>query len=332
MSKFKNFPVDKKNLLPFLTPTSKGTNWYDPPPENVVTSRQIGRILLQFHQVAAAIDEYHNKKIKLNFLDVGTGNGMLPNLIAKYCKSNLSVGMDPYEDGEHQTSWPKGTKKEIVDKIKKILNRKFLTINDYRSLISFEGLSSKPKQIKLFNNNKIWTFKKKFINELPKKRKYNFIFAKCIDHIPDWNNLFFHISNISEKDCTLFIKHNSFFSYNGAHRYASTFIPWGHVLLNEKDYNNYCKKFHKNRYKHMIDFYRNGLSYPRNTLDDLFNILSKNNWKIVHLEQSNKKKYLDQIKLAGGTKKLLNDTKKNFSNLSLSELISDRIIIIAKKI
>ena len=45
-----------------------------------------------------------------------------------------------------------------------------------------------------------------------------------------------------------------------------------------------------------------------------------------------KKKYLDQIKLAGGAKKLLNDTKKNFSNLSLSELISDRIIIIAKKI
>ena len=82
----------------------------------------------------------------------------------------------------------------------------------------------------------------------------------------------------------------------------------------------------------MIDFYRNGLSYPRYTLDDLFNILSKNNWKIVHLEQSNKKKYLDQIKLAGGAKKLLNDTKKNFSNLSLSELISDRIIIIAKKI
>ncbi len=330
--KFKNFEVNKKNLLPFLTPTSKGTSWFDPPPPNKVTNRQIGRILLQFHQVAAAIEEYHNKKEKLDFLDVGTGNGMLPNLIAKYSKCNSSVGMDPYEDGEHQTSWPKGTKKEIIDKIKKILNRKILSIKDYSSLISFEGLSSKPKQIKLFNNNKKWIFKKKFINELPKKKKYNFIFAKCIDHIPDWENLFSHISSISKKDCTLFIKHNSFFSYNGAHRYASTFIPWGHVLLNEKDFNNYCKKIHKNRYKDMIDFYRNGLSYPRNTIDQLITILNKNGWIIKHIEQSNKNSYKDLIKLAGGEENLLKKAKKNFPSLSLSELISDRIIIIATKL
>jgi len=212
------------------------------------------------------------------------------------------------------------------------LNRKSLSINNYRTFISFEGLSSKPKKIKLFKNNKTWTFKKKFINELPKKRIYNFIFAKCIDHIHDWSNLFFHISNISKKNCTLFIKHNSFFSYNGAHRYASTFIPWGHVLLNEKDYHNYCKKFHKNRYKDMINFYHNGLSYPRNTIDQLITILNNNGWKIKHIEQSNKDNYRSQIKLAGGEKNLLKKAKKNFDSLSLSELISDRIILIATKL
>ena len=41
----------------------------------------------------------------------------------------------------------------------------------------------------------------------------------------------------------MLIKHNSFFSYNGAHRYASTFIPWGHVYLNDKEMIKYSKNF-----------------------------------------------------------------------------------------
>lgn len=329
--KFKSLNVNKKNLLPFLTPTSKGTNWFEPPPINKVNSRQIGRIIFQFHQVAEAISEYHNQQQPLFFLDIGTGNGMLPNLVAKYCKSELSIGIDPYEDGEHTTSWPKGTKEIIEKRIKKIFTKDHLSISDYKSLISFEGMSKKPKKIKLFNNNKNWIFKKKFIHELPKKQKYNFIYAKCIDHIANWKKLFFNITKLSKKNCTLFIKHNSFFSYNGAHRYASTFIPWGHVLLNENDYKKYCRKFHTKRHKEMINFYFNGLSYPRNTIDQLLVILNKNNWKVKHFEQSNKKNYNRQIEIAGGERKLVHQARKRFPFITLSELISDRIIIIAKK-
>ena len=43
MSKFLNYNVDKKNLLNFLTPTSKGTKWYDPAPENLYNDRVLGR-------------------------------------------------------------------------------------------------------------------------------------------------------------------------------------------------------------------------------------------------------------------------------------------------
>ena len=82
----------------------------------------------------------------------------------------------------------------------------------------------------------------------------------------------------------------------------------------------------------MIDFYRNGLSYPRNTIDQLITILNKNGWIIKHIEQSNKNSYKDLIKLAGGEENLLKKAKKNFPSLSLSELISDRIIIIATKL
>ena len=327
----KGLEVNKKFLLNTLTPTSKGTKWYDPPPQNIITDRQLGRILLQFHQVAEKINFYGNKK-NLKFIDIGTGNGILPELVSKFCKCKLSHGIDPYEDGEHTTSWPTGTRHKLMNKIYKFLKRKYLNINNYKKYLNFEGYSNSPKSIELFKNKTEWKFYKKFINELPLKQKYNFIFAKCIDHISDWEDLFENISKRSEADATLFIKHNSFFSYNGAHRYASTFLPWGHVILNDKDYIDYIKKFHRSRVENMKNFFFKGLSYPRNTLDQFLGILSKNKWKVIHLEQSNKKDYQKMLKYAGGPKKLLKLAKKNYPSVNLSELISDRILIIAKKI
>ena len=117
---FEKFKVNAKFLLKTLTPTSKNTNWYDPPPENKITQRQIGRLILQFHQVSNFINQFHDKKKPLKFLDVGTGNGILPELVSKYCKSKISHGIDPYEDGEHKTSWPTGTRPKLMNKIKKI--------------------------------------------------------------------------------------------------------------------------------------------------------------------------------------------------------------------
>ena len=50
--------------------------------ENKITQRQIGRLILQFHQVSNFINQFHDKKKPLKFLDVGTGNGILPELVS----------------------------------------------------------------------------------------------------------------------------------------------------------------------------------------------------------------------------------------------------------
>ena len=47
-NKFENL-VDKNNLLNFLNPTSRGTHFRDSPPSSQLKTRQIGRIILQFH-------------------------------------------------------------------------------------------------------------------------------------------------------------------------------------------------------------------------------------------------------------------------------------------
>jgi len=329
--KYLSYNVNKSNLLRFLTPTSEGTQWYEPPPEGVDNKRLIGRLSLQFHQVAEIIYN-ENKCSNLKFLDIGTGSGILPELVSKFFSCSSCVGVDPYEDAEHITSHPRNIRAKILKQINFYLRKKYIDFSAYKNLINYESFSRIPSRIYSSKSKKKWKFEKKFVHQLPQNQKYNFIFAKSIDHIPEWNKLFKKISKISEKNCTLLIKLNSFFSYNGAHRYGSTFIPWGHVLLNEKEYKNYVKKFHLERSREIINFYYNGLSYPRYTIDDLKIILIKNNWEIISIDYSINKKANEMLKLAGGAKKLLKLAKNNFNNISLAELISNRILLKMKKI
>ena len=77
----------KKNLLNFLNPTSKGTNYWDPPPERFVNKFEIARIILQVHQFFDIAKNFNINLKNKSLLDVGTGNGMVPNLILNF--SNL---------------------------------------------------------------------------------------------------------------------------------------------------------------------------------------------------------------------------------------------------
>ena len=101
-------PVDeKKFLFDFLNPTSKGTMYYDSPPPSGVSSRQIGRILLQAHQILSLFKSLNVNLRDKSFLDIGTGNGMIPRVLLEISSIKNAIGADPYLDGEHTTSWQK---------------------------------------------------------------------------------------------------------------------------------------------------------------------------------------------------------------------------------
>ena len=138
-------------------------------------------------------------------------------------------------------------------------------------------------------------------------------------------------SKITKKNSLIIFKHRSFFSYLVPHRYSSSGIPWGHVLLNDKDYVRYINQFHKERSKEMTNFFFKGLSYPRYTVNELLVFAAQNNFtpKIIINEPP---RYInDTFRF---TKKIKNFWKiifKNYPNLSSDEVLSGIYHIVLEK-
>ena len=81
------------------------------------------------------------------------------------------------------------------------------------------------------------------------------MYCKAIEHIHDWQSAFNEIRKVAEPGAIVYFKHRSFFSYTGAHRYGTTAIPWGHLLLNDEEFAEYAKTFHPERSQKMQDFF-----------------------------------------------------------------------------
>ena len=324
----------KNNLLKFLNPTSKRTKYYDVPPDKSLTKNQYGRIYLQIHQLLHLLNSlgfnFKNKK----FLDVGTGNGMIPRILSRITKFNKTIGIDPFLDKGHKTSWQKHdheqTEKYVLNFIKR---NKGLFYNKYKKGLNYENHSLIPSNFSLKN---IYNQKYKFHqlsahNSHKLKEKFDVIYLKSIEHFNDWNKMFKISSKITKKKSLIIFKHRSFFSYLGPHRYATSGIPWGHVLLKDKDYKKYINKFHKERSKDMENFFFNGLSYPRYTINDLLLFASKNNFtpKIIINEPP---RYLnDAYKFTLKIQNFWRIVFKNYPRLSSDELLSGIYHIVLEK-
>ena len=325
---------EKKYLLDILNPTSKNTKYFEAPPPGKITNIQIGRIILQVHQIINLVNSLGYTFKNKNFLDIGCGNGMIPRLISSLTEANKSYGIDPYLDGEHQTSSPKHNHYKIFLKIiNRFKNEKYLKFKDYSQYLKYENFSLIPESQKItYKNNYHYEFKQISALDLQKlKKKVDIIYLKSIEHFNDWDKLFSKLKLTLKKKGIVIFKHRSFFSYLGAHRYASIGIPWGHIILNENQYKKFIKKNYKDREKQMINFFYTGLNYPRSSVSDLIKFATKHDFrlKFISIEPPhyNKKttKFIKKIK------NFWKIVKKNYPNVPSEEVLSGMYHIVLEK-
>lgn len=273
-------PVSDDYLLPFLSPTSPGTNYWDSPPPGAALERQRGRVILQIHQILDHLSRCGIDLAGKTLLDVGTGNGMVPKLLLQFSDLAAAVGVDPYLDGEHKTSWQKHDQDALFRELVEFIDghcQGALDYERYKHLAGFEHFTARPAPVSYRKQgSKNFRFAKIGAHDLGElDEKFDVFYCKAIDHIPDWAGIFNAIDTVAKNDSVICIKHFSFFSYLGPHRYATTNIPWGHLLLTDGEYRRFAHEFHPNRAEQMVDFYFTGLSYPRTPMSDLVEMARK---------------------------------------------------------
>ena len=95
----------EKFLFPYLNSTTKKTKYWERSNSSKIHDRQVGRVLLQFHQIIDILESSGYETSGKSFLDIGTGNGFIPKLMSMYTNFHECIGTDAYLDGEHTTSW-----------------------------------------------------------------------------------------------------------------------------------------------------------------------------------------------------------------------------------
>ena len=132
----------------------------------------------------------------------------------------------------------------------------------------------------------------------------------------------------SSENSIFYLKHKSFFSYLGAHRYGSTGLPWGHLRMTDTEYQKYVEEVNPQRSKSMSNFFFKGLSFPRNTIGEMIKIASKHGWKLGSIEYE-KSKHIKNFQdfLFFNNGEIYKEIKKNY-DVSHEELLSGIVHIV----
>lgn len=331
-------PVSDAFLIPFLTPTSPGTQYWEPPPPDNVEAlrREDGRVLLQLHQVIDLLRRCGVELKNRTLLDIGTGNGMIPRLILQYSDLSRAVGVDPYLDGEHLSSWQAHDHGELFKDLTGFIDKHCpdaLDYDQYKHMVGYQDFSIRPAKVPLTHQGrKEFRFEQIGAHDLHKlNEKFDIFYAKAIDHIPDWPGIFKAIDAAASDDAVIVIKHFSFFSFLGPHRYATTNIPWGHLLMSDAEYRRFAEEFHGHRAKDMVDFYFNGLAYPRAPMSDMMMMAQNNGFEMFAVINEPMRHIGRAQKLIGLIPDFWRLIHANWPSVSAEEMFSGRYHIVFKR-
>lgn len=328
---------DDRYLFPFMLPTSKGTHFRDGPPPGDLMPHQKGRILLQVHQLLHLLREYGVDLAGKRLLDVGTGNGMIPKLVLELSELESAVGADPYLDGETVVSWQVHDHDEAFRDLRAFLHTHCpdtLDYSAYRHLLQHENYSMLPQPLALpGRRQKRYRFARVGAHELPElEERFDIVYAKAVEHISDWDGMFAALAAATNAGAVLYFKHRTFFSYLGAHRRGSIGMPWGHLLLNDGEYRRCVEQFYPADAAKMIDFYFNGLTYPRASVPEMVRVAAGHGFVPV-VVISEPTRHADRVlALAKDVENFWDIVRENHPGVGADEILAGMYHILLRKV
>lgn len=333
----RRLPVNEDYLFRALSPTTPGTKYWEGPPPAPLSERNKGRILLQIHQFLSLFRTYGIDLAGKSLVDIGTGNGLVPSVLLALTELKSAIGADPYLDGDHKTSWHAHDHNKAYKDIASFLAahcKDQIDVRSYQHFLKHENYSMLPSPVPYSPQSpKNYRFAQVGAHDIDTLGEtFDIVYCKAIEHIPNWKLSFEKIAAVTKPGSIVYFKHRSFFSFLGPHRYASTAIPWGHLLLTDDEFRRYAAEFHSERAADMIDFYFNGLAYPRHPVSEMLRIAASVNIVPVSVIYE-PPRYLDKIyNLTWDVDGFWDILRENWPNLPTEELMSGMVHILLRRI
>lgn len=328
---------DERYLFPFMMPTSDGTHYRDGPPPGDLKEHQKGRILLQVHQLLHLLREYGVELAGKQMLDVGTGNGMIPKLLLELSELESAVGSDPFLDGETVVSWQVHDHDRTFKDLRAFLDTycpEIIDHNTYRHLLGHENYSMIPQPLVLpERRQKRYRFSKVGAHDLAElEERFDLVYAKAVEHISDWEGMFRSLAGATNPGAVLYFKHRTFFSYLGAHRRGSIGMPWGHLLLTDDEYRRCVSEHYPDDAEKIIDFYFNGLTYPRASVPEMVRIAASQGFVPIAVI-SEPTRYIEQLTtLIGEVDNFWDIIARNHPGVGADEILAGMYHILFRKV
>ncbi len=179
---------------------------------------------------------------------------------------------------------------------------------------------------KSFKNSESVIFRDDDIcNSALENEKYDVVCSwDVLEHLHDPVKALKNINRLLKPGGIALHDYNPFFSIIGGHSACTIDFPWGHVILSAADFEKFNEKFQPQWMKPALSFYFNGIN--RMTQCDFIKYTNDSGLELLSLIQYPKEQYVRMV-----NKQILDMAQANYPNLTLNDLISQRIIAIHQK-
>ncbi|MGB0178095.1 MAG: hypothetical protein ACPF9D_13080, partial [Owenweeksia sp.] len=120
-------------------------------------------------------------------------------------------------------------------------------------------------------------------------------------------------------------EYNPFFCLNGGHSLCTLDFLWGHVRLSDDDFQKYLREIRPEEKERAYSFYKKGLN--RTTLKDLHDQLERSGLEVFSILPFTKEQH---VRMADAN--ILAQGQKNYPNLTLQDLVTPRVFVMARKV
>jgi len=145
-----------------------------------------------------------------------------------------------------------------------------------------------------------------------------------LEHLHDPGQAFHAIYKLLKQDGITIHEYNPFFSLNGGHSLCTLDFLWGHIRLSDSDFSKYLDDVRPQEKEKALSFYRSGLN--RMTLYDVKQHLHQSGLETISIIPFTKEQHLKMV-----DKEILDQSTNHYPDVTLLDLSSPRVIVIARK-